>query len=67
MDTTIKPNPDAALLTDKQLGAMLGISPRQCWKLAARGVIPKPVHVGSSARWRRSEIDAYISGLSAKN
>ena len=52
------------LLTDKEAGAMLGISSRFLWRLASAGKAPKPVRLGGATRWRAADLTAFIAGLS---
>lgn len=49
------------LLTVKEVSGALRLSQRQVWKLAASGRLPKPVKLGRSARWRRDQIEEFIS------
>lgn len=53
---------DAALLDVGAVGQMLGCSARHVYRLSDAGRMPAPVKVGDLARWRRSEIDAWIAG-----
>jgi predicted DNA-binding transcriptional regulator AlpA len=50
------------LLNVHQVAARLNISARQVWKLAAEDRLPKPVKLGRSARWRKSDIALFIAG-----
>jgi excisionase family DNA binding protein len=51
----------AALLTVRQVAALLGVSVRQTWKLASTGRIPPSLRLARSVRWRRGDIEAFIS------
>jgi predicted DNA-binding transcriptional regulator AlpA len=51
------------LLTAKGMSTLLNISVRQVWKLSSSGKLPKPVHIGASARWRRKEVMLFIDTL----
>ena len=44
----------------RELSAMLGVSLRQIWRLNATGRLPKPIRLGGSVKWRRSEILAWL-------
>ncbi len=44
----------------KELGALLGVSLRQVWRLNSTGKLPKPIRLGGSVRWRRDEIIAFV-------
>lgn len=48
------------LLRDSDLAERLNVSRRQIWKLRANGLIPEPVHLGTSTRWRATDIDAWL-------
>jgi predicted DNA-binding transcriptional regulator AlpA len=50
-----------AMLDVKACAAMLGISVRSWQRLVERGEAPKPVKIGKSSRWRRSDVEAYIA------
>jgi len=51
----------AVLLTARQVAAQLNISVRTLWRLESSGKLPRPVVVGSSKRWIREELLAWIS------
>jgi predicted DNA-binding transcriptional regulator AlpA len=51
------------LLSVKKVAEIVDLSVRQIWRLVADNVFPKPVHVGHSARWLRSDIQTYLDGL----
>lgn len=48
------------LLTVREVAALLKISPRQVWNLVKRDLIPLPVRVARSVRWRASDISKFI-------
>jgi len=48
------------LLRDEQVAKLLGVSRRQIWKLLSAGVMPEPVRVGGSVRWREADIVNWI-------
>lgn len=52
---------EAKLLTVKQLAAVLNLSTRTVWRMHSEGRIPPSVRLGRSVRWRRDEIDEWIS------
>ena len=49
------------MMTADELAETLCISKRQVWRLKAKGDIPKPVNIGRSVRWRRTDIMAWIA------
>jgi len=50
------------LLDRRTLAALLKCSPRHLDRMRKDGQIPQPVKLGALVRWRREEIDAWISG-----
>jgi predicted DNA-binding transcriptional regulator AlpA len=50
-----------AMVDVKSCAALLGISVRSWQRLVERGEAPKPVKIGKSSRWRRSDVEAYIA------
>ena len=51
-----------ALLTVKQVAAMLGCSARHVYRLADRGAMPRPTKLGDVlVRWNRTEIEQWVS------
>lgn len=57
------PTTPPTLLTAPQVATLIGVSPRQVWNLAARGLLPRPIKLASSTRWRRAEVEAAIAAL----
>jgi excisionase family DNA binding protein len=56
--------PDAVpadLLDVKALSKRLACSPRHAYRLADAGKLPSPVRLGCLVRWRRAEIEQWIS------
>jgi excisionase family DNA binding protein len=49
------------MMTADELAETLCISKRQVWRLKAKGGLPKPVNIGTSVRWRRSDILEWIA------
>lgn len=66
-NTTKAPSPrhedraSALLLRPRDAAAVLAISIRGLWRLAAKGEIPRPVKVGNSTRWRAGDLEAFIA------
>ena len=56
---------DAAvrLLGVLDVAEILGVSDRTVWRLIQLGTIPKPFHVGRSARWVEDELHSHIRRL----
>ena len=50
----------ATLLTVGQVADFLGVSVRQVWNLRSQGLLPEPVRLGRSSRWRRVELMAWV-------
>ena len=54
----------AALLLDKvQSAALMNVSARTFLRLVASGKAPKPVHIGRLVRWKRADLERWISSL----
>jgi excisionase family DNA binding protein len=51
------------LLTDKQVGALLGCSPRHIHRLADKGELPRPIKLGHLTRWPRSVVEQFVREL----
>ena len=55
---------ESLLLTVREVAKLLGISSRTVWRMLSSGTLPvKPVAVGTVARWRRADIEAFADGL----
>jgi len=52
--------PQTELLSDTEVGKMLGVSRRTVWRRNSAREIPSPIKVGSLTKWRRVEIEAMI-------
>ena len=48
------------LVCAKELAKTLSVSVRTIWRLKSAGRLPSPVLVGSSVRWRLSDIALYV-------
>ncbi|HNR30174.1 MAG TPA: helix-turn-helix domain-containing protein [Candidatus Hydrogenedentes bacterium] len=48
------------LMTVKEVAQTLRLSERTVWRFADSGQLPRPVALGGSRRWRRSDIDAVM-------
>ena len=49
------------MLDVKAAAALLGISVRSWQRLVERGEAPKPMKIGKSSRWRRSDVEAFVN------
>jgi excisionase family DNA binding protein len=47
---------DNDLLTADELASLYGVTVRTIRNLATQGKLPKPIRVGRSVRWRRSDL-----------
>jgi predicted DNA-binding transcriptional regulator AlpA len=64
---SISPLPDVdPLLKAGEAAKMLSISVPSFWRRVADGSVPKPIKLGSSSRWVRSEILAVIEKAKAR-
>ena len=48
------------MLSADELAEWLKISKRTVWRLKSAGAIPKPVKIGRSVRWQRTEVAAWL-------
>jgi predicted DNA-binding transcriptional regulator AlpA len=51
----------AELLDDKAVARLLSCSARHIRRLADRDAMPRPLKIGALTRWRRADIDAWIT------
>ena len=55
---------ESLLLTVREVAKLLGISSRTVWRMLSSGTLPvKPVALGTVARWRRGDIEAFAEEL----
>lgn len=52
---------EAVMMRDDELARMLGVSKRTIWRMLSAGLIPSPIRLGGSTRWRRVEILDWIA------
>lgn len=51
-----------ALLTVRQVAAMLGCSARHVYRLSDRGAMPRPTKLGDVlVRWSRTDIESWVA------
>jgi excisionase family DNA binding protein len=61
--TFMAPEPSAAQLLDvRQVAALFNCSARHVFRLSDAGRMPGPVRLGALIRWRRSDLDAWLTG-----
>ena len=48
------------LMKDREVAVMLSIAVSTVWEYANQGLIPRPMKIGCSTRWVRSEIEAVL-------
>lgn len=53
------------LLSDREVATQLDCGRSTVWRWAAEGVIPQPLKIGGSSRWRKSWITKVISDAEA--
>ena len=49
-----------ALLKAPDVARLLSVDARTVWRWASAGVIPAPLRIGGTTRWRKSDIDSLI-------
>jgi predicted DNA-binding transcriptional regulator AlpA len=61
-DGATGPGPlDRELIDAREFGGLLGLSDRSVRRKDRAGLIPRPVNLGGSVRWRLAEVRAWIS------
>lgn len=58
---TAMPDTDDCLLDIKAVSLRLSVSVRTVQHLESSGRLPRPVRMGGSVRWRKSDIDSWIA------
>lgn len=48
------------MLDVRQVAAMTGQSVRTVWRRSGKGEMPRPVHLGSLARWSRARVQEWL-------
>lgn len=59
--TTQVPAAQPALIDQETVRGMLACSPRHVSRMAAAGLMPKPIKLGSLLRWNRAVIEQWIA------
>ena len=57
---------DRLLLHCDEVAALLNVSSRTVWRLAAMGDLAQPVKVRKSARFKVSDVEAYMEHITAE-
>lgn len=55
------------LVAGKDIWSALRISPAKFYKLVAEGEIPPPLKIGRAARWKASDIQAFVQTCEPRN
>ena len=58
--------PPFSLLTDRELARLIGTSRSSIWRYVSMGLVPPPIRIGGSSRWRSDEVMAFIERLTAE-
>ncbi len=48
------------LLQVGEVGQLLGLHPRTVWRHLSAGLLPEPIRIAGSVRWRLSDIRAWM-------
>ena len=51
------------LLDNEQVAVLVGLCARKIRGMVSAGEFPKPVKIGRSTRWRRSEVEEWVQTL----
>jgi excisionase family DNA binding protein len=49
------------LLTVDEVAARLNVSRFTVWRLRDQGSFPRPIKIGGSSRWQRSDVEEFIA------
>lgn len=60
-------NTPERLLKQSEICSTLAISPAKFFKLVSDGVLPKPHKIGRAARWKASDIQAFVQACEPCN
>ena len=55
------PDGKPLLLRVGEVAQLLGISERSVWRMQSAGKLPAAIRLAGSIRWRRAEIEAWVS------
>lgn len=55
-----------AVISARTGAVLLDISTRHWHRLVARGVLPRPIRIGSSSRWKLVEVEAALEAIDPK-
>ena len=50
-----------SMMTADDIAAFLQVSTRTVWRLTSSRSLPKPLRIGRTVRWRRSDIEDWIA------
>ena len=53
------------LMTVNEIAKVLRVSTRSVWRLLTNGKIVKPIRIGGSIRWRRSDVAEWLAKYGA--
>ena len=53
-------NASETLLNVRGVAQILAVSIRQVWRLHSQGLLPKPLRIGGSVRWRQEDLAAWL-------
>jgi excisionase family DNA binding protein len=54
---------ESLLLSVREVALLLSVSTRTVWRLVSAGELVRPVALGSVARWRRGDVEAFATSL----
>lgn len=52
---------EQSMYSVKEVANILGVGASSVWRYAQNGVLPKPVKIGHSSRWRKADIEQFIN------
>ncbi|WP_374646663.1 helix-turn-helix transcriptional regulator [Tabrizicola sp.] len=55
----------SGLMTSREVAGHFNCNVSTVWRWLRQGILPKPVKIAGSTRWRREEIEAMTAGETA--
>ncbi|CAM8349562.1 helix-turn-helix transcriptional regulator [Morganella morganii] len=68
INTTTAPSPlDEPLVDMKEITKFTGLTDKWFYKQIQEGQFPKPIKLGRSSRWQKSEVEAWLQARIAES
>ena len=57
---TVLPKKQTLAISAREFAGLLSLSPRTVWRLLSAGKLPRPVSIGGSKRFLRSDVNLFL-------